>query len=547
MATAERERTIFPDSLPVLTLIPGGCAERPASAIITFEQEALSNARIDSLQEIPREDFAVVGAVLAIDVLDFTKELEMTNEKKRSILAYSLYAAGDATYKYIHLYMGLRNRNKIEDKLSAVWDSENLVKAYDEFEKFTELAEAVMPSFRYHADKRRIVSRDVAMLQREGLIDEEILGFFEVLNKILPRDAWNGRRERIVGEVLQLKREGLSEEEITERRGIILTKIKPQLNLKEKFFLVHPEISEVLKFKKTKLSNEEISEKLGIKGQNVEKLARALLYLGKIESRPSNAKKTEARRKFLDQIIEFRTKNKLGNKEIAQKLGFSVRRVNEGATFLIWMGLLEPLDMSEVLIKRSGRRLREQQLIGFLDSFPADNRVNLTMLHKQFCRQQSLDIGYDTFLSMYREIRKRHIVPPSKATYGENIKKRMIEEIQRIRATEGNVRINVTKLCNNLTIDIDAGETIFSTIKDVGPSNTRKWREEGSLHLLEILKEMAPTGEIVNILQLCRRIGISHRFGLQVYHEAEGKMELPLLKAHKQSTIQRVIFEANPM
>jgi hypothetical protein len=137
------------------------------------------------------------------------------------------------------------------------------------------------------------------------------------------------------------------------------------------------------------------------------------------------------------------------------------------------------------------------------------------------------------------------MVPHSKATYGKRTRERMIKEIQRIRATEGNVRINVKELCSKLSVELAAGEVIFNTIKDAGPSNTRKWREEGRLRLLEALKEITLTGETVNILQLCKKIGITHKLGLQVYRTAEGKMDLPPLKPHKQRKIQTVIFEAN--
>jgi hypothetical protein len=394
------------------------------------------------------------------------------------------------------------------------------------------------------------------MLQKKGFDDEEIPDFFDLLRNIMPRHAWGDRREGVVKEVVRLKEEGLNDNDIIADMKRITERI-PEHSLRtekqtekiktdeEIFFSAHPEALKILKLKGTKLTNKKISLKLGIREWDVRKAVSALFYFGKINPRPLDAKKIELRNILLHQIKDFRVKDKLENTEIAEKLGSPLERITQNASLLIWMGLVKPLEMSEVANNYTGRRLHEEQLIGFLDSFPVNDRLNLIELHKKFCEKYSLNIGYYTFTSMYREIGKRHTVPPYKVTYSDSVKKRMVEEIQKIRVTEGNKIIIVADLCRDLKVNIANGELIFNTIENPGPSNTNKWREEGKQQLLGILREMAPTGETVNILHLCKRIGISYNFGLQVYRDAEGSMDLPPLKPHKQRTMKTIIFEAN--
>ena len=551
---AERSelRRNYPDSLSVLTLIPGGLSEKPTSSITTFEQEALANAGISSLQDVPKQDFVTAAKILAMDAIDFPEKLHVTPDGRKAILAYSLYVSGNATYRYTQAYMGVAT----EGLLNSVLDNIDLVKAYSHFEKFTNLVDSVMPSFRYEANKVKTVANEIAMIKRKGFDDEEIPEFFDLLRNILPRDAWGDRREGIVREVLRLKEEGLSDKEIIADKKRITERIPARslgnenqtekLKTDEKiFFSTHPEALKILKLKGTKLTNEKISLKLGIREWDERRAVSALFYFGKIKPRPLDAKKIELRNILLHQIKDFRVTDKLENTGIAEKLGISLERITQNASLLIWMGLVKPLEMSEVSNNYTGRRLRGEQLAGFLDSFPVNDRVNLVELHKQFCEKYGLDIGYYTFTSMYREIGKKHTVPPYKVTYPDSVRKRMVEEIQKIRAAEGNRIIIVADLCRDLKVNVANGELIFNTIRNTGPSNTNKWREEGKQQLLGILRDMAPTGETVNILHLCREIGISYSFGLQVYRDAEGSMDLPPLKPHKQRTMKTIIFEAN--
>jgi hypothetical protein len=209
---AERSelRRIYPDSHPILTSIPGGLYEKPALLNSTFELEALANAGISSLQDIPREDFIVSTKILAMDAIDFPEKLHMTTEGRKAILAYSLYVSGNATYKYTQAYMGVTT----EGLLNSVLDNNDLTKAYSHFEKFTNLVASVMPSFRYDAEKVKIVTNEVAMLQKEGFDDEEIPKFFQLLGTIMPRNSWNDIRAKVVRNVLMFQEEGLNDDEI---------------------------------------------------------------------------------------------------------------------------------------------------------------------------------------------------------------------------------------------------------------------------------------------------------------------------------------------
>ena len=565
MVIERAERRIRPSSLPDLALIQGGRSERTASLTpLTFEQEALTNAGISSLQEIPEKDFAVVAAVLAMDAIDFSEKLKITYKEKRHILAHHLFTVAKDTYirdymnegsdkKTVEAVSGQFHQSveqKIWDLLNPLWESDRLIEAYNEFRSFVKLVDGVMPSFRYDADKRRVVANEVAMLKRQGFTNQEIPGLFSALKKVLHRQKWGRRRAPILGAVINFRRNGLTDQEIAEQKTRVLAETKIEQSPEEKFLSVHPEAYEVLLLKQSGLNNVEIGKELRITIRKVERLVFGLLYFGKIPPRASQLESTEKRNNFLAQLIDLRVNAKLGNIEIAQKLGVAYDKICNWTSFLIWMGILDPVERSEVLLRRSGRRLAETKLIDFLEGFPSGNSIILTETHQKFIQTYpEVSMDYQVFLNVFGEISKRHPVPHTRVTYPIEVRERMIAEIQKIRAEKGNVRLNVGRLCLELGVNPNTGKEAFSSfsVEETGPANTPKWRSEGKLRFIEALKEIAVKKETVNIWQLCKQIGIGYKLGLQVYRNAEGQMELPPLKPHKQRKFQTVIFEASPI
>lgn len=556
-----------------------------SSPYISLEQMLLARTGAPSLGMIPKGDFIVTKSVIVIDALDLRSAsgARLSLKDRKSILTGFLWA-DTGNFDLVDKYIEETTNSSRVSLMSPIMEEGNPVAvAYDQAYFFNEFMGEFLGPRLTDPDKLKMIARHILRLRGEGLSDSEIIAQRENILKLFPRKKKKTAQEveaeeqrvrdattiaRVQNLALKkmdeliLERDmsqpyrittgvgaqvlgGQSQREIgnayepggpmTARKPISEKAVSGQ-NYEEEFFLAHPEALEVLELKLLNLSHGEISVRLGRSIAQVHRLSRALIFWGRIEPVSSQAAKVEKYDIFLRQLAELRNKHKLGNQEAAERLQTSVGNVVDGAKFLIWMGLIKPLDKGEVLIKKSNRKQRLSQLANFLDAFPPNDLVNLRKKFGEFCIKYGLKMGYDTFLSLYHELEAGRSVPPSKATSRERIRERMIAEIGRIRATRRVVRINVKELCDSLGIDLSAGEIVFNTIEDTGPSNTKKGRLLGRENAIAILTTLANAGEIASLKTVAQQAGIGYNMTRGIYREMEsGGMIVPAIRKRKQS------------
>jgi len=71
------------------------------------------------------------------------------------------------------------------------------------------------------------------------------------------------------------------------------------------------------------------------------------------------------------------------------------------------MGLIKPLDMSEVNIKKSDRKAHEILLAKYLSLLPSDNTFSVRRMYIDFCKEQGLKMSYPRFSRMYYAVKLR--------------------------------------------------------------------------------------------------------------------------------------------
>ena len=170
-------------------------------------------------------------------------------------------------------------------------------------------------------------------------------------------------------------------------------------------FLLRPNIVEIATLQQI-INQREMSKKLNISIKAVERIDRALVYLKLIPPTISGSTLVEEQDAFINKVLELRKMN-MGNYKIAELLGVSVNKVETVARFLVWLGLVKPISKSDALRTRWKRELYKQQVREFLATLNPADKVSVRKIHVK----SGIEIGYDMFLSLYRELSKEQVVP----------------------------------------------------------------------------------------------------------------------------------------
>lgn len=101
--------------------------------------------------------------------------------------------------------------------------------------------------------------------------------------------------------------------------------------------------------------------------------------------------------------------------------------------------------------------------------------------------------------------------------------KKMVErEIRLIRLKDEKAVIVVKDLSDKIGVSPIVIRGILSEIEDVGPSNTRTWRNKATQDLADALQNMDSNAGRVNLKQLAMQFGLTYFIARKTYHELEG-------------------------
>lgn len=165
--------------------------------------------------------------------------------------------------------------------------------------------------------------------------------------------------------------------------------------------------SQIFVLKQQGKTNKQIAEELGISNKRTETIVRALIFFKKIPPTLSGEKIVSLQDHFLRQVRDLRLQ-KLGNQEIADKLGVGLEKVEHAASFLLWLKMIERIKKGDALRTRWKRKAHKKEIREFLGSLDFNKRISIRTMHKT-C---GIDIGYDQFLSIFHELEKEQKAPP---------------------------------------------------------------------------------------------------------------------------------------
>lgn len=165
----------------------------------------------------------------------------------------------------------------------------------------------------------------------------------------------------------------------------------------------HKDAREILLFKQNGLENTEIVERVKRPLKYVNNITRAFQFLEMIPSK-FRTEQVEKQNEFMRRIMQLRSQN-LGNIEISERLGVKLSKIEDATRFLVWVGLVDPINKSDALLKRHNKVDYKQQVrdvINSQDLSPSAPFVGLRRLYEE----SGLEIGFDKFSRLFHEIEK---------------------------------------------------------------------------------------------------------------------------------------------
>jgi len=154
---------------------PEASETKPEDEIVTLEQWVLKTCREKSLADLPSP---VIQDVIAIDAFNYSlkPKKRLSVEDMKSLFAYSLYELDDGNLGYLKKYTKVTEPLKIDALLDPVWDSETLTNAYNEVGDLKELlaGKFSFPFSRTDMDRRKKIARRVARAKAWKITDEQI-------------------------------------------------------------------------------------------------------------------------------------------------------------------------------------------------------------------------------------------------------------------------------------------------------------------------------------------------------------------------------------
>ncbi len=175
----------------------------------------------------------------------------------------------------------------------------------------------------------------------------------------------------------------------------------------ESFFARIGEASDVLSLKNSGTTNKEVAKRLGISIKRAETISRALILFNKTSPTPSGKQIIAEQNQFLFKVRDLRLK-RYGNQEISISLGVSLEKVEHAARFLLWLRMIEPISKSRALKTRWKREEHKREVLSYLKSLDPNDQVSLRKIHIS----SGIKIGYDQFVSIYHELEIKAGVPP---------------------------------------------------------------------------------------------------------------------------------------